>query len=102
MDSEHDTIFAEYPSRTVRFDDTVITYFEDFVNDHISKKMDAGKYETARLLTYSISIIRTLVQHCADYGIGLPNRSIAGSIHIEDYKHYNEDIIDVKEKSGTP
>ena len=77
-------------------DNTIIKYFDTFVTNHIEHKVRNGQTETAWLLTDAMNIINILTQHCFDYGIGIPNKSICESIHTEDYVKFNEEIIDEK------
>lgn len=72
-------------------DDVIIKYFENYVDEIIRQKNTTGGDEDLiSLLTESVNIIDLLVQHCFDYGIGIPNQQISGTIQTKKYKIFNE------------
>lgn len=72
-------------------DDVIIRYYENYVNEVIGQKNStAGDEDLISLLTEAVNIIDLLVQHCFDYGIGIPNQQISNAIRVKKYKSFNE------------
>ena len=79
-------------------DDGIIRYLENYVKEVIDIKMSNGQSDIAWLLTDAMNVINILTHHCFSYGIGIPNKQIAGAIHTEEYKKYNEEYLNEQRK----
>lgn len=79
-------------------DDGIIRYMEKYVSDVVKVKMSNGQEDVAWVLTDALNVINILTHHCFSYGIGIPNQQIAGAIHTEVYKRYNEEYLNEQRK----